>query len=109
MKCEKCNIEIDNDSVLDLCNCCFEKYINELNILYYEGRKDMRHKEKIKKCTVVDKLNGYSKDTLIEYIILEGFINFGELDRINEELKQQQEKGKEDKEIIEKMLGGEEV
>jgi len=93
MRCEKCNTEIDNDSVLALCCNCFEKYIEELNILYYsEGRKDMR--KHIKKCTVIDKLREYSKDTLIEYIIKEGFINFTELETIEKELQQQQEKGK---------------
>ena len=42
MRCEKCNTEIDNDSVLALCCNCFEKYIEELNILYYseKGQKD---------------------------------------------------------------------
>ena len=66
-------------------------------------------REKIKKNTVIDKLNSYNKDTLIGYIIEEGFINFGELDRIGQELQQQQEKDKQDKEIISKMLAGEEV
>ena len=108
MKCENCKeIEIDFDSILGLCNCCFEKYINELNILYYEGRNDMR--KHIKKNTVIDKLREYNKDTLIEYVIKEGFINFTELDMIEKELQQQQEKEKEDKKIIENMLGGEDV
>lgn len=66
-------------------------------------------RKKIKKNTVIDKLNSYNKDTLIEYIIEEGFINFGELDRIGQELQQQHEKDKQDREIIDKMLAGEEV
>ena len=66
-------------------------------------------REKIKKNTVIDKLNAYNKDTLIGYIIKEGFINFGELDRIEKEIQQQQDKEQHDKEIIEKMLAGEEV
>jgi hypothetical protein len=72
-----------------------------------KGEKDMR--KHIKKGTVIDKLRDYSKDTLIEYIIGEGFVNFGELDRIQEELQQQHEKEKEDKKIINNMLAGEEV
>lgn len=109
MNCEKCGCEIDNDSVLALCCNCFEKYIEELNILYYseKGEKDMR--KHIKKCTVIEKLNKYSKYALIEYIILEGFINFGELERIEKGLNEQQEKENRDKEIIEKMLEGEDV
>jgi len=97
MNCEKCGCEIDRDIILQLCNCCFEEYIKNLDFEYYEsrGEKDMRkHKEKIKKCTVVEKLNGYNKDTLIEYIISEGFINFGELERIEKELQQQHKKEK---------------
>lgn len=66
-------------------------------------------RKKIKKNTVIDKLNEYSKDTLVEYIIEEGFINFAELDRIGQEIQQQHEKDKQDKKIIEKMLAGEEV
>jgi len=93
MRCEKCGCEIDRDIILQLCNCCFEEYIKNLDFEYYEmkGEKDMR--KHIKKCTVIEKLNEYSKDTLIEYIITEGFINFMELDRIQKD--------------IEKMLEGE--
>ena len=66
-------------------------------------------RKKIKKDTVIDKLNAYNKDTLIGYIIEEGFINFTELDIIEDELQQQQKKEQLDKKIIEKMLEGEEV
>jgi len=49
MKCERCKIiEIDDTAVLDMCNCCFEKYISELDIEYeYSNGENDNEKKRL--------------------------------------------------------------
>lgn len=47
MKCEKCKIiEIDNDSILCLCEDCFQEFIEELDSEYWKRIREDEDNEK---------------------------------------------------------------